>query len=39
MPLAECGRLASLAAAEVIAHVGARPQTDLAALLQLKKAV
>lgn len=38
MPLAECGRLASLAAAEVISHVGARPQTDLAALLQLKKA-
>lgn len=38
MPLAECGRLASLAAAEVISHVGARPQTDLVALLQLKKA-
>lgn len=37
MPLAECGRLASLAAAEVISHVGARPQADLIALLQLKK--
>ena len=27
-----CGRLGSLAAAEVISHVGARPQTSLAAL-------
>ncbi len=32
MPLAECGRIASLAAAEVISHVGARPQTSLAEL-------
>jgi sugar/nucleoside kinase (ribokinase family) len=31
-PLAECGRLGSLAAAEVIAHVGPRPQTSLEAL-------
>jgi sugar/nucleoside kinase (ribokinase family) len=32
LDLAECGRLASLAAAEVIAHVGARPETSLAEL-------
>jgi sugar/nucleoside kinase (ribokinase family) len=30
--LAVCGRLGSLAAAEVISHVGARPQTPLASL-------
>jgi sugar/nucleoside kinase (ribokinase family) len=30
--LATCGALGSLAAAEVISHVGARPQEDLAAL-------
>jgi sugar/nucleoside kinase (ribokinase family) len=35
-PLAECGRLGSLAAAEVIAHVGPRPQTNLAALAASK---
>jgi sugar/nucleoside kinase (ribokinase family) len=29
-PLAECGRLASLAAAEIISHYGARPETPLA---------
>jgi hypothetical protein len=28
-----CGRIGSLAAAEVISHFGARPQSDLAALL------
>lgn len=28
-PLAECGRLGSIAAAEVISHYGARPQRDL----------
>ena len=28
-PLAECGRLASLAAAEIISHYGARPETPL----------
>ncbi len=31
-PLADCARLGSLAAAEVISHVGARPQTSLARL-------
>lgn len=29
MPLTECGRIASLAAAEVISHYGPRPQTPL----------
>jgi sugar/nucleoside kinase (ribokinase family) len=29
-PLAECGRLGSLAAAEIISHIGARPETSLA---------
>ena len=29
LPLAACGRLASVAAAEVISHFGARPQADL----------
>ncbi len=38
MPLAECGYLGSLAAAEVISHVGARPQSDLSALVNLRKA-
>jgi sugar/nucleoside kinase (ribokinase family) len=32
-PLAECGRLGSIAAAEVIGHVGARPQVELAGLI------
>ncbi len=35
LPLAECGRLGSLAAAEIISHYGPRPQaslTDYAAL-------
>ncbi len=32
MPLPVCGRLGSIAAAEVISHVGARPQTPLAEL-------
>jgi sugar/nucleoside kinase (ribokinase family) len=32
LDLATCGRLGSLAAAEVISHVGARPQAPLAAL-------
>ena len=31
-PLADCLRLGALAAAEVISHTGARPQTSLAAL-------
>jgi len=30
--LEECGRLASLAAAEIISHIGARPETSLAEL-------
>ena len=32
-PLPECGRLGSLAASEVISHVGARPETDLVSLI------
>ncbi len=32
-PLEECGRLGSLAAASIISHVGARPQTPLRELL------
>jgi sugar/nucleoside kinase (ribokinase family) len=31
-PLASCGRLGSLAAAEVIGHIGARPEVSLRAL-------
>ena len=34
LPLAEAGRWGSVAAAEVIAHFGARPQTDLAKLVR-----
>jgi sugar/nucleoside kinase (ribokinase family) len=37
--LAECGRAGSIVAAEVISHVGARPQVDLKKLLKEKKAV
>lgn len=33
LPLPECGRWGSVAAAEVISHFGARPQTDLKALV------
>jgi sugar/nucleoside kinase (ribokinase family) len=33
-PLAKCGRIASIAAAEVIAHYGARPEADLRALVR-----
>jgi sugar/nucleoside kinase (ribokinase family) len=32
-PLAECGRLASIAAAEIISHYGARPEADLKTLI------
>jgi sugar/nucleoside kinase (ribokinase family) len=32
LPVAVCGRLGSLAAAEVISHIGARPETSLAKL-------
>ncbi len=31
-PLADCARLGHICAAEIISHVGARPDTDLAAL-------
>ncbi len=33
LPLAECGRWGSVAAAEIISHVGARPLADLKALV------
>lgn len=36
MGIAECGRLATLAAAEVIQHIGPRPHTSLAELAGLK---
>lgn len=36
MGLAECGRLAILAASEVIQHMGPRPQTSLADLAKIK---
>lgn len=32
-PLAECGRVASLCAAEIISHYGARPEADLKAMV------
>lgn len=32
-PLADCGRMGSIAAAEAISHMGARPQADLKALV------
>ena len=38
-PLAECGRIAAIAASEVISHLGGRPQRDMAELLREKKAV
>lgn len=34
--LAECGRMGSIAAAEAISHMGARPQADLKALVAAK---
>lgn len=36
-PLNECGRIASIAAAEIISQIGARPQRSLAQLLKDKK--
>ena len=33
LPLPRCGGLGSLAAAEVIGHIGARPEVSLASLL------
>ena len=32
-PLVVCGRMGSIAAAEIISHYGARPQTDLRRLM------
>jgi sugar/nucleoside kinase (ribokinase family) len=32
--LHDCGRMGSIAAAEIIAHMGARPETDLSALVR-----
>ncbi len=32
-PLAECGRLGSLAAAEIISHIGARPELELKSVI------
>ena len=37
--LSECARIGSIAASEVISHVGARPQTNLLQLLKDKQAV
>ena len=34
LPLPTCGRIGSLCAAEIISHMGARPETDLARLLR-----
>lgn len=39
LPLAQCGRIASIAAAEIITQIGARPQRSLEKLLKEKKAV
>jgi len=33
MPIAECGRIGSVCASEVISHVGARPEADLRAMV------
>ncbi len=35
-PLERCGRMGSIAAAEIISHLGARPEADLAALIASK---
>ncbi len=37
--LAECGHMGSVAASEILGHVGARPQSDLAKAIKEKKAV
>ncbi len=34
MPLEKCGELGALAAAEIISHIGARPQTNLSELIR-----
>jgi sugar/nucleoside kinase (ribokinase family) len=36
LPLAECGRLGSIAAGEIISHFGARPETPLAGLVKAR---
>lgn len=36
--MAECGRLGSIAAAEIISHMGPRPEVSLAELANMKKA-
>ena len=36
LPLAECGRIGALAAAEIISHYGGRPETPLSAYIQTK---
>ena len=36
--LPECGRMAGITAAEAISHMGARPETDLRALMKEKLA-
>ncbi len=33
LPLPTCGRVGSLCAAEIISHVGARPEVDLSRLV------
>ncbi|HAQ36361.1 MAG TPA: adenosine kinase, partial [Alphaproteobacteria bacterium] len=38
LPLYDCGRLGVIAAAEVISHFGARPETSLEALTESKNA-
>jgi sugar/nucleoside kinase (ribokinase family) len=39
LPLEACGRLGSLAAAEVISHIGARPETCLRKLAEARQIV
>ncbi|HER27560.1 MAG TPA: adenosine kinase, partial [Rhodospirillales bacterium] len=34
MPLDLCARIGGIAAAEIISHVGARPETELASLIE-----
>jgi sugar/nucleoside kinase (ribokinase family) len=36
MPIGDCGRLGSIAAAEAISHIGARPEEDLGALAKTR---
>ena len=39
LDLATCGRLGSLAAAEIISHIGPRPETSLASLARARNLV